>query len=345
MIMNWLGKWGYRGLLLAALWSFAGVGGCVDSYQGGEFDPHDLEGEPAEEDEDFGDDEETDEPDEEPAVGPGAGLVGAWGQLINVSLVQGGVPLLGSSWVASRNWQLVEITTDGEGNLTATERLCAVKLKLGTWVDQSIVPQGFIDHLEPLERHVSLDDDEPGTQWISDQVIEVRGANLCNGVCDPELSYNCDRLPPNGSADGPDDAISCEQSCGSGHCDQDEDGHPGMTTILSGMFNCELYVAQRWGAAFEGEIVDDDTIAGAVVDHFSEQSLLASSSPFCTAGETEAAPVDCPEQQYFKLVRLPDGATCEDVLDLTDCDEDEATCDTNEALPLDPRNDLPGECS
>ncbi|MBW2276022.1 MAG: hypothetical protein JRF63_00940, partial [Deltaproteobacteria bacterium] len=234
---------------------------------------------------------------------------------------------------------------DGQGNLTSTERLCAVKLKLGTWVDRSIVPQGFVDHLEPLERHVTVETDEPGGSWVSDQVIEVRGANLCNGECDPDFSLGCDRLPANGSAEGPDDAVSCEQDCDAAHCDQDDDGHPGMTTILSGMFNCELYVAQRWGAALDGEIVDEDTIAGDVVDHFSEQSLLASSSPFCEAGEPEAAPEDCPGHQYFKMVRLADGATCVDVLELTDCDEDEATCDVNLALPLDPKNDLPGDCT
>lgn len=345
MKYRWLENWLGWGLSLALCCSLVGIGGCVDSYQGGEFDPQDLEGEPAGEDEYFDDEEEAGETDDAPATGPGSGLVGTWGQLVNISVVQSGVPLLGSSWVASRNWQLVEITTDGAGNLTASERLCTVRLKLGTWVDQSIVPQTFVDHLEPLERHVSVETDEPGSPWVSDQVIEVRGANLCDGDCDPEINFNCDRLPSNGSADGPDDANSCDQSCGSGHCDQDEDGHPGMTTILSGMFNCELYVAQRWGAAFDGEIVDDDTIAGTVVDHFSEQSLLASSSPFCSAAETEAAPFDCPEQQYFKMVRLPDGATCEDVLELTDCDEDEATCDTNAALPLDPRNDQPGECT
>lgn len=334
------------GLLVAAIWSLAGAAGCLDSVQGYEVDPADWDDDLADEDPATDDVDETAEPgDEAPPVGPGAGLVGTWGQLLNLTVIQSGVPLLGSSWAASRNWYLVEVTTDGQGNLTATEQLCAVKLKLDTWVDQSIVPEGFVEAAEILERQVAVESDEPGTPWVSGQVIEVRGADLCNGQCDPELSLSCDRLPASGSAEGPEDAPPCDGECGGSHCDQDEDGRPGMTTILSGMYNCELYVAQRWGAAFDGEIIDEDTIGGAVSDHFSEQSVLASSSPFCSVGDPVSAPEDCPEHQYFKMVRLPHGATCTDVLQLTDCDEDEASCDTNAIQPLDPKNDLPGDCS
>jgi len=341
-----IGRFARIGLLVAACSAALGVGGCVDSEQGFGYDPEQLDGDQGddENDNDGDGDGGPESTDGDPASGPGAGMVGAWGQLLSMSVIQSGVPLIGSSWAASRNWYLVEVTTDGQGNLTATERLCAIKIKLGTWVDRSVVPQGFVDSLAPLERHVSVASIEPGSPWISDQVIEVRGANLCDGECDPELSLSCDRLPPTGSADGPDDAPSCEQGCSGSQCDQDDDDHPGMTTILSGMFNCELYVAQRWGAALAGEIIDQDTVDGAVVDNFSEQSLLASSSPFCATEDPEAVPEDCPEHQYFKMVRLPHGATCADVLALTDCDEDDTTCDVNEVLPLDPKNDLPGDC-
>jgi hypothetical protein len=312
--------------------------------QGEEFDPADLDGDDHDPGTPGDEPSDTDTAEDGPVTGPGAGLVGTWGQLLNVTVLQSGVPLIGSSWAAARNWYLVEVTTDGHGHLTATEKLCAVKIKLDTWVDRSIVPQAFVDHTEPLERHLTVESDAPGTPWISDQSIEVRGANLCDGQCDPEWSASCDRLPQSGSAQGSDDAPTCDQSCTGSQCDQDQDGHPGMTMILSGMFNCELYVAQRWGSALFGEVVDDDTIAGAVVGYFSEQSLLASSSPFCQTGDAESVPEDCAEHQYFKMVRLPAGATCVDVLELTDCDDDEETCDTNEVLPLDPQNDQPDDC-
>jgi hypothetical protein len=340
LIECWPGAWliaavGCALLLLAAA--------CDETVQGDKFDPGDLEGESAGSPADGVIDTGAG-PDTGPATGPGAGLVGTWGQLINVTVIQSGVPLIGSSWVAARNWYVVDLTSDGQGNLTATERLCAIKLKLDTWVDRSVVPQSFVDHVEPVERHVTVDSDAPGTAWISDQVIEVRGANLCDGECNPDLSSSCDRLPAPSSVHQVEDD-SCDQDCNGLPCDQDQDGHPGMTTILSGMFNCELYVAQRWGAALFGEVVDQDTIEGAVIAHFSEQTLLGSSSQFCTAGEPESMPGDCEQHQYFKMLRLPDGAGCEDVLALTDCDEQEETCDANQVLPLDPTNDVPEDCS
>jgi hypothetical protein len=39
------------------------------------------------------------------------------------------------------------------------------------------------------------------------------------------------------------------------------------------------------------------------------------------------------------MVKLDGGTTCADVLALTDCDDDAATCDSNGALALDPNPD------
>jgi hypothetical protein len=285
-----------------------------------------------------------------PDSGPGADLVGTWGALINVTIIQEiGIPLVpADQWVASRNFYLVTLTTDGAGNLTAHEKLCALKLKIRACGDEfgtntSGVSQDFIDHVPMNERHVTVTSSAPGTPWISDIVYEVRGANLCNGECNPDLDTGCDPLPANGSAEV-DTATPCGGECDGAECDQDEDGHPGMTNMLTGLLNCETYVAQRWWARLDGEIVDADTISGAVVDNFSEQTVLAATS-ICDTGSPDTRSEECPSHQYFKMVRLVDGASCADVLALTDCDEDQATCDSNVVLPLDHNNDLETDCS
>jgi len=288
--------------------------------------------------------------DSGPDSGPGASLTGRWAQLVNVTIIQEiGIPLVpDDQWVASRNWYLVDITTDGAGNLTAHERLCALRLKvracgveIGT--NTSGVSQDFVDHIGVLERHVTVSSEEPGTPWVSDIVYEVRGANLCNGECDPSTDTTCSQIPANGSA-SESDSTPCGGACTDSHCDQDEDGHPGMTNILAGLLECDTYVSQRWWARFAGEILDADTIAGPIVDNFSEQTVLAATG-ICDTGSPDTRSEDCPEHQYFKMVRLPDDATCEDVMDLTDCDEDPATCDNNGApLLLDPAFDLESDC-
>jgi hypothetical protein len=259
---------------------------------------------------------------------------------VNVTIVQTGIPLLNTQWVASRNWYLVEMTSDGQGNVTAKEKLCSIKLKLETWLNKSIVPQSFVDHVNVIERHVSVASSDPGTPWVSDTVYEVRGANLCNGECDPKTDLTCDDLPANGSA-GANVTTSCGGACTGKTCDQDEDGHTGMTNVLSGALNCDVYVTQRWWAKFNGEVVDADTIAGAITDNFSEQTVVAASNFLCSSSSPGTTSENCAKHQYFKMVRLPAGATCTDVLALTDCDDNEETCDTNAVKTLDPKNDKP----
>jgi len=284
-----------------------------------------------------------------PDSGPGADLVGRWGALINVTIIQEvGIPLVpADQWVASRNFYLVTLTTDGAGNLTAHEKLCALKLKvracgLEFGNNTSGVSQNFVDHVGINERHVTVASSAPGTPWVSDIVYEVRGANLCNGECNPEVDTECDPLPANDSA-GEDDGTPCGGECTGSQCDQDEDGHPGMTDTLMGLLNCDTYVAQRWWARLDGEIVNADEISGAVVDNFTEQTVLAATS-VCDTGSPDTRSEECPAHQYFKMVRLDDDASCEDVLLLTDCDEDPATCDSNAVGPLDPKNDNEADC-
>jgi hypothetical protein len=284
-----------------------------------------------------------------PDAGPGADLVGMWAELVNVTIIQEvGIPLVpADQWVASRNFYLVALTTDGAGNLTAHERLCALKLKVracGAEIgnNTSGVSQNFVDHIPILERHVTVASSAPGAPWVSDIVYEVRGANLCDGECDPDTDLECDPLPANDSAE---EGVTqtCEAECNGEECDQDEDGQPGMTNTLTGLLNCDTFVTQRWWARLQGEIVDADTIAGAVVDNFSEQTVVAGTG-LCDTGSPDTRSEECPMHQYFKMIRLADDATCADVLALTDCDEDSSTCDSNAVLPLDPNDDNEADC-
>ncbi|MDD5307462.1 MAG: hypothetical protein PHU25_09100 [Deltaproteobacteria bacterium] len=271
---------------------------------------------------------------------PAAAFEGLWASLVNVTIVQMGIPLLNTQWVASRNWYLVEMMSDGHGHVTAREKLCSIKLKLETWLNKSIVPKSFIDHVNAIERHVTVASDAPGSPWVSDTVYEVRGANLCNGECNPKTDSTCDKLPGIGSSK-PNDSTPCSGACNGKSCDQDDDGHAGMTNVLSGVLNCEIYSTQRWWAKLNGAVVDADTIAGPITDNFSEQTVVAASDAVCGASSPGTVSENCPKHQYFKMVRLPDGATCKDVMALTDCDENEEACDSNAVKPLDPKNDKP----
>ncbi|HUT79010.1 MAG TPA: hypothetical protein VM285_15030 [Polyangia bacterium] len=311
-------------LLLAAA---AIVAGCDDGIQAGSPWQPDT----GDDDDDTGSapDSDSDSDTGTAPDDPTASLAGTWGMLLDVSVLQGGLPILGSSPVESRNWYLVEATPDGDGGLVTSERLCAVQLIPETWVNHPVVPPAFVEHVAPLERRIGVGDGSHDTAWVSDRVCEVRGARLCDPAVDP--------LP--GPDQGADGAAGCDEPCDGAACDQDEDGMPGMTTWLTGFYNCAVHATHRWCSRLEGVAKDEDAISGLVTGLASEQVVLGSSSTFCQTGSTVAVPDPCAARQYFEMVRLPENAACEDVLALTGCDEDAAACAADPALPLDPRGD------
>jgi hypothetical protein len=260
---------------------------------------------------------------------PGAGLVGTWGALqATAVVVDTGIPLIGEQWSSARSWSLVEIASDGAGGLTLTERPCLSKVKTGMAGSHVEVPTAMLALLAPVVRHVAVGSSAPGTAFASDLAYSVRGANLCDPVNDP--------LPP-GPANA-DDSTSCDQACTGSHCDEDQDGHPGVTSHMSSaVLNCSVYAAAKSWSRLDGQVQDAVTIAGAVVDWGSQQVVLAATRQLCVT-DAPAAPDGCPAHHYFRLVRIA-GTTCADVLALTDCDEDEASCDSNAAQPLDPNPD------
>ncbi len=276
-----------------------------------------------------GDGDSDSDSDSDTDADPGAGLVGTWAALqVTAVVVDTGIPLIGEQWSSARAWSLVDIASDGAGNLTLTERPCLSQAKTGMAGSHVEVPTSMLALLDPVVRHVHVDASAPGTAFASDVAYSVRGANLCDPVNDP--------LPP-----GPanvDDSTSCDQDCTGSHCDEDQDGHPGVTThMTSSIINCSVYAAAKGWSRLNGEIVDADTIAGSVVDWGSQQVVLAATQQLCVTS-AQAAPDGCAQHHYFKMVRIG-GTTCADVTALTDCDEDEATCDSNAAQPLDPNPD------
>lgn len=266
---------------------------------------------------------------------PGAAFVGTWGELLNLPVKQVGIPGSPPVVAVGRTYYLNTIHSDGEGNLTIEHKACRIVIKVDSIFGKMSVPNKFVDGLEPLVRQVSLSSNQPGTPFVSDDVYEVRGARLEDPETDP--------LPAHGSGGK---ALSCGQAPMGSECDQDNDGNPGMTNVLTGALGCKIYVAQKWNALYEGTIVDADTIAGPVTKTFSWQSLLGSDRTICESAKVENTSVieNCPAYYYFHMVRLPQNATCEDVMALTTCDENPEDCDQDATYPLNPKKETLKTC-
>jgi hypothetical protein len=319
--------------LVAAL--VASLASCGGGGSGGSGDT-DTDGD-TDADTDTDSDSDTDsdtDSDSDGDTDPGAALEGFWGQLsVTAILAETGIPALGSQWSSSRGWQLAEIASDGAGNLTVTETPCLAKVKTGGGILNPVVeiPQNTVDHMPPTVRHVTVTSSAASTPFVSETVYTVRGANLC----DPQS----DALPV-GPVDV-NDSTPCGTECGPGQCDQDEDLHPGVTSHMSavGILNCDVYAVARTWSRLDGAIADAATITGTIADHGSEQEILAATQAICANATATVADDGCAAHTYFKMVKLSGGTTCADVLALTDCDEDEAACDANAVLALDPNND------
>ncbi|MCP4198582.1 MAG: hypothetical protein GY762_15665 [Proteobacteria bacterium] len=272
----------------------------------------------------------------------GSKMVGTWGMLLNLGSKQTKIPSVGALAADSRTWALVHLTSDGAYTYTATEKVCAIQnLTEKGEKGQVITPDAFVQNVKVLTRTVTVDEEAPCAEWISDDVWEVRGVNLDNEKEDP--------LPGNGSIDIKN-AIPCENAEPGVACDQDGDGHAGMTNTLTGFLSCDVYITQRWHAQLGGYIIDENTIAGPIISADSEQTILgATKDSICSAVNPGTVPIldKCPDHFYFIMKRfLSDDVTCGDVMELTSCDESQFSCAGKTDYPLNPTAavfaDLPG---
>jgi hypothetical protein len=98
--------------------------------------------------------------------------------------------------------------------------------------------------------------------------------------------------------------------------DMDDDEHPGVTILATGIVQGEMYAAQRKTCTLTGITLDDGHILGRNHQLFEVVSLGAS-VPLLDQGPPQRNPTD-PSQSWFEEVRLAPDGTCDDVQRLVD---------------------------
>ncbi len=94
--------------------------------------------------------------------------------------------------------------------------------------------------------------------------------------------------------------------------DVDGDGEPGVTIHVSGSLNGDLHVAQRTTVELFGAIESDERITGTSRTTI-EREILGSTNPLLRAGDTTQRPHPDLERSPFEMIRMPFGASCEEV--------------------------------
>lgn len=95
--------------------------------------------------------------------------------------------------------------------------------------------------------------------------------------------------------------------------DMEGDGHPGVTILVEGLVNGEVYGIQRKTVELEGVTLGPDEAVGFAV--LAKESLqLGADNDLLQTGGGSSRPFPDPKESWFEELRLDDDAGCDEVL-------------------------------
>jgi len=228
---------------------------------------------------------------------PGDALVGTWGMFFQVATVTHGLPIVGTQPAYSANWVLARLVQSGD-KLRLDLKVCDVDLinfEPATELAFMTFPNTYMPSLAIGHQTIPLASSAAGTVFDSDPLLEVRGAILADEQTDPLPSFHDEGTPLWAVA-----------------WDQDADNQPGITVLMDGTLRAEIYNCQRWGEVLHGRIYDRDHLGGLMTAHSSQYMLGANPEEVLYHSEVQIH--EDPQRTYFRMQRLPELATCDDVL-------------------------------
>ncbi|PKN46174.1 MAG: hypothetical protein CVU59_06865 [Deltaproteobacteria bacterium HGW-Deltaproteobacteria-17] len=219
-------------------------------------------------------------------------LAGTWAHVqLNGSLMN--MPMVGVQSNQLISLVLVTMTQDGT-TLAASEDVCDIKIESTTTMVTTIIPQAFVESMEPILKPVFLSWN--GHAWVYNQPQSwaVQGVHLENIETDP--------MP----TDQSDPRIF----------DQDLDSHPGLTVSVTGLLSGDIYVIQRgWNAMLSRELTVDHVFGYLTWEN--EQIVLDATNDILKDPIEQTVDPD-ETKSWFEFVRVSPGTTCQDLIDQKD---------------------------
>ena len=216
---------------------------------------------------------------------------------VNTTLVH--VPVLGDYAGGGTNFRLVVRSWDDEaGVYRQRSRLCGGFNFEVASVTTAVADQSYRAVPESIEELVDVDH-EAGTYGSSGHLQLWGLRNLAEPRTAPLPTTPEEAMTPPFS-----DRIY----------DMDEDTHPGVTVVVSGAFEGEMYIIQRKTVELEGVILGPDRALG-LARNTNEVLQIGNNNPLLSQQNDGAAePHPDPLRSYFEEARLPDNADCDDVM-------------------------------
>lgn len=220
------------------------------------------------------------------AVVPGGDLTGRW-LLVEVASTQASLGALGEVRSEIHGAVLMDLVHHGD-RLTGQGELCEFRLKSPTSLVRIEFPAGFRRALERPTLDARVEEKGGVLHFEQPQVFAVLGAHLRRPRGEP--------LP-----EGPDDPRVI---------DADGDGKPGVTVLVRGLIDGEIYLVQRTWNALVGRAVSAQRFEGALLHGKEEVVLGATHDVLAAFPPTRPDPAG----SRFVLERARAGATCQDAV-------------------------------
>lgn len=215
---------------------------------------------------------------------PAAGLSGRW-VMRQVLSGHTDVPFLGEAAADTHALLLLDLVEEGD-HLVGDGRVCQLYVEARPDLVRPILPDAVRVAVQKQRFSARLVRDARGLRIVGKRQLAVVGAQL----------DDADKSALPRAAD--DDRVH----------DTDDDGHPGITLRLEGLFDIDVYLAQRQWSRIEGREVAPGRFEGTVF-HDHEQVLFGADSILL-----QALPEMTPdlERSRFRLMRVGPKATCAD---------------------------------
>jgi hypothetical protein len=198
------------------------------------------------------------------------------------------VPLLGPTDATTTSFGLATITRNGDV-FELTETGCRVEASSSGAVT-TVIPDVIPETTPPAVSELAFARQGDEIVWSRPELITLIGVELD----DPDG----DELPTSGD----DPRVF----------DQDQDSHPGVTVMVSGLASGDIYVVQRNRAAYAGTLVGAGRLSGLVTDG-SDQSVVGSSNAVLDQN-IPTQPHDDPSLSTVDLVRVDESYDCDKLL-------------------------------
>jgi len=218
-------------------------------------------------------------------------LSGLW-VLVEVMPALIDLPLIGRIELATVVGLLVDIEQQGRG-LLLRRTYCFQDVRATPPLVTTIIPDRFIAALPPDSVTAWLEETAGGWRFVQDACVEIRGARLA----DPER----EALPTHAL----DPRVF----------DQDRDGQPGLTirVLVAGLLGGDLYIVNRTCARLDGWVLEDSSVAGAVI-WSSEQNVIGACDPLLRSSFEYVLHPDS-SRHFFLLRRIDEPDPCRVIRD------------------------------